>query len=111
MFFDAPVGLFVTTNSYLTRGSWSDTGMYLQTLMLAARGMGLHTCPQAAWIQFQEPIFRHLTIPDDQALVSGMSLGYADPDAIENTLVSDRETLDNVASFHGFGLGDEAQSP
>ncbi len=111
MFFDAPVGLFVTTNSYLTRGSWSDTGMYLQTLMLAARGMGLHTCPQAAWIQFQEPIFRHLNIPDDQALVSGMSLGYADPDAIENTLVSDRETLDNVASFHGFGLGDEAQSP
>ena len=101
-FFDAPVGLFVTTEAYLGRGSWSDTGMYIQTIMLAARGFGLHTCAQAAWIQYQEPIFQHLEIPDDQVLVSGMSLGYADPDAIENTLVSERESLENVASFKGF---------
>jgi len=101
-FFDAPVGLFITTDAYLARGSWSDTGMYLQTMMLAARGLGLHTCPQAAWIPFQEPIFRHLNIPNDQVLVSGMSLGYADDSAIENTLISDREDLANVATFHGF---------
>jgi nitroreductase len=101
-FFDAPIGLFITTNSYLARGSWSDAGMYIQTIMLAARGFGLHTCPQAAWIQYQEPIFRHLKIPSDQVLVSGMSLGYADPHAIENTLVSDREAIENVATFHGF---------
>ena len=101
-FFDAPVGLFITTDAYLGRGSWSDTGMYIQTIMLAARGFGLHTCAQAAWIQYQEPIFRHLEIPDDQVLVSGMSMGYADPDAIENTLVSEREALENVASFKGF---------
>lgn len=102
-FFDAPVGLFITTDSYLTRGSWSDTGMYIQTIMLAARAFGLHTCPQAAWIPFQAPIFKHLQIPDDQELVSGMSLGYADPNAIENTLVSDREPVENVAHYLGFG--------
>jgi len=101
-FFDAPVGLFITTDAYLGRGSWSDTGVCIQPLMLAARGFGLHTCAQAAWIQYQEPIFRHLEIPSDQVLVSGMSLGYADEDAIENTLVSDRELLENVASFSGF---------
>lgn len=101
-FFDAPVGLFITTDAYLGRGSWSDTGMYIQTIMLAARGLGLHTCAQAAWIQYQEPLFRHLKIPSDQVLVSGMSLGYADENAIENTLVSDREALENVASFSGF---------
>jgi nitroreductase len=101
-FFDAPVGLFITTDAYLGRGSWSDAGMYIQTIMLAARGFGLHTCPQAAWIQFQEPIFRHMNIPESQVLVSGMSLGYAHPDAIENTLVSDREALSDVATFHGF---------
>ena len=102
LFFDAPVGLFVTTDAYLGRGSWSDTGMYIQTIMLAARGFGLHTCPQAAWIQYQAPIFRHLNIPDDQVLVSGMSLGYANQEAIENTLVSEREALANVAHFYGF---------
>ncbi|MGR8949055.1 MAG: nitroreductase [Gammaproteobacteria bacterium] len=101
-FFDAPVGLFVTTDAYLGRGSWADTGMYIQTIMLAARGFGLHTCAQAAWIQYQGPIFKHLQIPDDQVLVSGMSLGYADPDAIENTLISEREDLNNVARFSGF---------
>ena len=85
-----------------SRGSWSDVGLYMQTVMLAARAEGLHTCPQAAWIVFQEPIFRHLGIPDDQVLVSGMALGHMDPDAIENTLVSDREALENVAHFHGF---------
>jgi nitroreductase len=76
--------------------------MYIQTIMLAARGLGLHTCPQAAWIPFQEPIFRHLNIPNDEVLVSGMNLGYADVSAIENTLISDREDLANVAMFHGF---------
>ena len=101
-FFDAPVGLFITTDSYLGRGSWADAGMYVQTLMLAARGLGLHTCPQAAWIQFQAPIFKHLNIPEDQSLVTGMSLGYADDSAIENTLVSDREDVANVATLMGF---------
>ena len=102
LFFDAPVGLFITVDSYLGRGSWSDTGMYVQTIMLAARGFGLDTCPQAAWIPYQEPIYRHLQIPQDQSLVTGMSLGYADPDAIENTVVSEREDLDNVVHYRGF---------
>ncbi len=101
-FFDAPVGLFVTTDAYLSRGNWADTGMYIQTLMLAARGFGLETCPQAAWIQFQEPVFRHLAIPEDQVLVTGMCLGHPDTEAIENTLVSDREDVANVAHFCGF---------
>ena len=102
-FFDAPVGLFVTVDSYVTRGSWADAGMYIQTIMLAARGLGLHTCPQAAWIPLQEPVFKHLDIPDDQELVTGMSLGYADKDAIENTLMGEREDVSNVARFVGFG--------
>ena len=76
--------------------------MYAQTMMLAARGFGLHTCPQAAWIQFQEPVYRHLGIPEDQSLVTGMCLGYADETAIENTLVSDREDMADIAHFRGF---------
>ncbi len=102
LFFDAPVGIFVTTDTYLGRGSWADAGMYLQTIMLAAKGFGLDTCPQAAWIPYQKPVFKHLGIPADQCLVSGLSLGYANPDAIENTLVSEREPLAGVAHYLGF---------
>jgi len=101
-FFDAPVGIFVTTDAYLGRGSWFDTGLYMQTIMLAARAEGLHTCPQAAWISFQEPIFRHLNIPGDQVLVSGLALGHEDTSAIENTLVSEREAVENVVNYSGF---------
>ena len=70
--------------------------------MLAARGEGLHTCPQAAWISFQDPIFKHLNIPNDQVIVSGMGLGYEDSSAIENTLVSEREQVSNVVNYVGF---------
>jgi len=101
-FFDAPVGLFITVDAYLAKGNWADAGMYAQTIMLAARSFGLHTCPQAAWIQFQGPIFSHLGIPNDQVLVTGMCLGYADDSAVENTLVSNREDITNVAHFVGF---------
>ena len=101
-FFDAPVGLFITVDAYLAKGNWADAGMYTQTILLAARSFGLHTCPQAAWIQFQGPIFSHLGIPNDQVLVTGMCLGFANDSAVENTLVSDREDVANVAHFVGF---------
>ena len=93
LFFDAPVGIFITIDSYLGRGNWADVGMYIQTLMLAAKGLGLDTCPQAAWVPYQEPVIRHLGIPDNESLVSGMSLGWADHAKIENTLVSEREKI------------------
>jgi len=102
-FFDAPVGLFVTTESYLGQGNWADVGMYIQSIMLAAKGLGLETCPQAAWVPYQETIFRRLEVPADQILVTGMSIGYPKEDAIENTLVSDREDLSNVVKYFGFG--------
>src|SRR5690606_34012585 len=47
-FFDAPVVLVFTLDNDLETGSWLDYGMFLQNIMIAARGYGLHTCPQAA---------------------------------------------------------------
>ena len=44
-FFDAPVGLFFTIDRRLEIGSWLDFGMFLENIMIAARGKGLHTCP------------------------------------------------------------------
>ncbi len=101
-FFDAPVGLFFTTDSYLGKGSWSDVGLFMQTVMLTARNFGLHTCPQAAWINYQKPIFEELNIPPDQVLVSGMAMGYENTQAIENSLKTKREELSNIAHFLGF---------
>lgn len=98
-FFDAPVGLIFTIDRVLEQGSWLDYGMFLENLMIAARGRGLDTCPQAAFIQFHRVIRQQLQLPDNEAVVCGMSLGYADPSRIENTLVSEREPLSTIARF------------
>jgi nitroreductase len=98
-FFDAPVGLIFTIDRVMRQGSWLDYGMFLQSVMVAARGRGLDTCPQAAFTQFHRIITAHVGAPDDEQVVCGMSLGWADPDAIENTLVTEREPVSGFARF------------
>ena len=86
-FFDAPVGLMFTINRVMGRGSLVDAGMLLQNIMVSSRGHGLHTCPQAAWNGFANIIMPHIGAADDELLVCGMALGYA-------------EASDKVNSFH-----------
>ena len=101
-FFDAPVGLIFTLDTDLELGSWLDYGMFLENLMLAARGKGLDTCPQAAISNAHHVVRAELQIPDTEQIVCGMSLGYADPDAVENKLVTVREPVAGFAQFLGF---------
>ncbi|KXU84856.1 nitrobenzoate reductase [Paraburkholderia monticola] len=98
-FFDAPVGLLFTIDRSLERGSWLDYGMFLQAIMTAARGRGLDTCPQAAFTQFHRLIAEHLDLPDNEQLVCGMSLGFADPSAPVNTLRTEREPVERFVRF------------
>jgi len=98
-FFDAPVGMIFTIDRILRQGSWLDYGMFLENIMIAARGRGLDTCPQAAFIGFHKLIAEHLALPAGEMVVCGMSLGYADEDAPENRLVTERVP---VAAFTRF---------
>jgi nitroreductase len=99
IFFDAPVGLIFTIDRVMQQGSWLDYGMFLQNIMIAARARGLHTCPQAAFTQFHEVIAEELQLSPEQMLVCGMSLGHADPAAIENSLVTERVPVAEFARF------------
>jgi nitroreductase len=99
-FFDAPIGLIFTIDSRLEIGSWLDHGMFLENVMIAARGHGLDTCPQAAFARFHRAIRTVLPLADTDTVVCGMALGYADPDAPENQLVTERADLDDFAAFH-----------
>jgi nitroreductase len=98
-FFGAPVGLMFSIKRVLEQGSWLDYGMFLQSIMIAARGRGLDTCPQAAFTPFHKIISEHLQFADDEMLVCGMSLGYADEAALVNKFTTEREP---VASFTRF---------
>ena len=101
-FFGAPVGMIFTLDEDLEIGSWLDLGIHLGTLMIAARGHGLHTCPQAAFADFHKVIRPILDIPEKEIIVCGMGLGHIDPDAPVNRLATSRAPLADFASFEGF---------
>lgn len=98
-FFDAPVGLFFTIDRDMGQGSWLDFGMFTENVMLAARGMGLDTCIQAAFLKYHRIIEEILEIPAHQQLVTGMSLGYADMNAAVNQLETVREPVESFTRF------------
>ena len=98
-FFDAPVGLIFTIDRVMQQGSWLDYGMFLQSVMVAARARGLDTCPQAAFTQFHRIISEELHLPAEEMVVCGMALGHADPKAVENSLVTEREPVAGFVRF------------
>jgi nitroreductase len=100
-FFDAPVGLMFTMDRVMGRGSLVDFGMFLQNFMVAARGRGLDTCPQAAWNGFAKIIMPHIGATPDEMLVCGMALGYADQGAIVNTLTTPRVPVEQFTHWLG----------
>lgn len=100
-FFDAPVGLIFTIDRVMGRGSMLDYGMFMENIMISAVGHGLATCPQAAFNQFHKIIARHLALPENEAVVCGMALGYEDKRAIVNTLKTTRVPVDEFVRFIG----------
>ena len=98
-FFDAPVGLMFTLDKVMGRGSLVDYGMFMQNLMVAARGHGLSTCPQAAWNGFAKIILPHIGAGPDEMLVCGMSLGYPNESALVNTFRTPRVPVDDFTTW------------
>lgn len=97
--FDAPVGLMFTMDRVMGRGSLIDYGMFLQSLMLAARALGLHTCPQAAWNNYAKLVLPLIGASPDEMLVCGMALGYADDSAPVNAYRTPREKVESFTRW------------
>ena len=98
-FFDAPVGLMFTMDSVMGRGSLVDYGMFLENIMVSARGRGLHTCPQAAWNGFAKIILPLIGAGPQEMLVCGMSLGYADETDPVNTFHTPRVPVEEFTRW------------
>lgn len=99
VFFNAPVGMIFTIDRRLNKGSWVDHGMFLQTLMIAARSRGLHTCPQAAFAPYHQQIRPILDIPDEEIVTCGMAIGYEDTSKPENSFRTERAPLEDWVTF------------
>lgn len=101
-FFGAPVGLICTIDKRLNVGSWLDYGFFLGNICTAARGRGLDTIPQAAFASLPNAIRAALRLPEQEAIVCGMAIGYADPNAMVNQLYTPRAPASEFTHFAGF---------
>lgn len=101
-FFGAPVGIFVLIDRKMGPPQWADLGGYIQTLMLLAVEQGLATCPQAFWAFYSGQVERFLSVPEGQMVFCGIALGYGNPEAPINRLVTSRAPIEEWGSLHGF---------
>lgn len=99
-FFNAPVGLIFYLDKTLCKGSWMDMGMFIQNVMLAARAIGLETCPQAALAEYPNIIRQTLALSEDYHIVCGMALGYADWTDPVNSYRTERENVENFTKWY-----------
>jgi nitroreductase len=102
LFFDAPVGFIFTIKAAMTRHSWLDCGVFVQTLMLAAQVRGLATCPQVSFVRYQPVVAQQLGLADDELVTCGVSCGYADENAAVNRMEMPREPVDGFTRWLGF---------
>jgi nitroreductase len=102
MFFNAPVGVFITIDRRLGPGQWADLGGYVNTLALLARGAGLDTCPQVLWIRMHKIVRASLGIPPEQILYCGMAIGYGDRRHPVNSVRTRRAAVNEFCRFFGF---------
>jgi nitroreductase len=99
-FFGAPVGLLITIDRRLEKGSWLDLGMFIQTFLLAAEARGLGTCVQAAFAPYHRQIRPIAGLKETDVLVCGIALGYPDQTRPENALRTERAPLEDWVVDH-----------
>jgi nitroreductase len=98
-FFGAPAAAFCFTDRIMDRPQWSDLGMLLQTAMLLFQEAGLGTCAQEAWSRWPQTVASFVGAPAELMLFCGLAIGYPDPDAPVNRLVTARAPVAETISF------------
>ena len=101
-FFGAPVGIIITMDSSMGESQALDIGIFAQTLMLVAKERGLDTCPQVSWTLWPRAVKEAMGISEDEKIMVGISLGYAEADAPVNHLKHPRADLEDFVQFKGF---------
>lgn len=95
-FYGAPHGIFLFHDSSLNEWSIFDTGLFAQSLMLAAHAHGLGAVPQAFLTDYSLEVKQFLGIPDSKRLVLGISIGYPDTENAINAYRTTRVETEKI---------------
>ena len=101
-FFDAPNGVVVYVDSSLGEWSLVDTGISLQSLMLAAWRYGVGSCALAAAVSYPDLVRSLLNIPQSKRIVIGVALGYPDLSKPAAQFRAGRDPMEAMVTWHGF---------
>jgi nitroreductase len=102
--FGAPVCIIITYDRELEGSDDTpfDCGAVATALVNAAWSRGLGAVINSQGIM-QSPVVReHAGIPDDQVIMKSIALGWPDDDFPANTVVSERRSVADAATFVGF---------
>ena len=95
--FGAPAVAVVCMDKELS--SNLDLGLFIQTVCLAAKGCGVDSFIAGMLISQPDVLRKELGIPENLNLVTGIGLGYPNPEAIINTYRAPRRSLDEVVRY------------
>ena len=98
-FFRAPLACIVCMHRDLALWDAMSVGMFVQTLLLALTERGLSSCAEVSVIGYPEIVRAELDIPEELSILSGLAVGYADPDFAANKLKISREPIGENAVF------------
>ena len=98
-FFGAPCAIFCFVDKQMGPPQWSDLGMFLQTFMLLAKEAGIDTCAQEAWSMKHNSVSKFVEAEEGDMLFCGMAIGYRDDNAMVNSLISERRSIEDWAKF------------
>ena len=96
-FFGAPHAAFLSYPETMHRANAIDMGIFLQSLMLLFVERGIQGCPQGALATYPGPVKSLLPIPEENAILCGVSFGYPDYDAQINRAKMEREPFESFA--------------
>ena len=100
-FFHAPVVAYICMAKTLTPWSIYDLGLFSQSLMLAARHIGIDSAPAVTLAAHPDLVRKELKIPDDLSIIIGIALGYADAEHPQNQYRTTRRTIQDAVTFKG----------
>jgi nitroreductase len=78
-----------------------DIGLFIQTVCLAAQGYGVDSFIAGGFVSHQDVLRKELEIPENLNIITGIGLGYPNPDAVINTYRSPRRPVQEVVRYKG----------
>jgi nitroreductase len=95
--FGAPVMVVVCMDKALSANL--DIGMFVQTICIAAQGYGVDSFIASGFVSQPDILRQELEIPENLNIITGIGLGYPNPDNIINTYRSPRRPIQEVVRY------------